>query len=292
MNHDHAGRTAPGSPLRGDSGSRSAAGVDLGTHRLVRSNFLGCCAAVLAAGLFAACGSSQTPAAEPAAQAYELVLLERPDSVEGYVAIQRAVYDLCATSQQIKQGPVKPFPALPATLGTDRITYLVRGRDIVVQHEHLEVLDVSKMDAEHACEVDVTTEKRPSVDMEVGPTHTSIDTDAAGHRNVQTEDVTDLRRANGTSVTSTARYTDSRTQNGIELRCLPQSSPVIIAGALQESCVYAREGVLVWSDGKPIVLASRVKPSPAAKYVMVTEPESLRSINRDDSRFNAATFAR
>jgi hypothetical protein len=250
--------------------------------------------AVLAAGLFAGCGSPQAPAAEHSGTAYELVLLEKPDTLEGYVKSDRAGYDSCVFSAQVIHAATKPFPKLPASLGTKRTTYLIRGRDRVVRHELVAELDKSKMTADHQCEVDITTDKGLDVDLEVGATHTSIGTDDNGRPVVQTEDFTTLRRMDAsTPVESTADYSESRTLNGIEVRCVPKGKPPLDPDQVQDMCVYARDGILVEPDGKPIVLASRLRPAPNWPYVVITEPVSLRTIEHPDSgQFSAATYAR
>ena len=57
-------------------------------------------------------------------------------------------------------------------------------------------------------------------------------------------------------------------------------------------CVYAHDGVLVEPDGKPIVLASRVRLT-ANSPVKIKEPKSLRTIEHPDaSQFNPATYTR
>jgi hypothetical protein len=251
-------------------------------------------AAVMAAGLFAGCGSPQAPAAEHSGTAYELVLLEKPDTLEGYVKVEQAFYGLCVAAAQAMHAATKPFPKLPASLGSTRTTYLIRGRDRVVRHEYLGELDVSKMTADHQCEADIAPDTRLNVDMVVGATHTSIGTDDDGRPLVHTEDITALRRMDASSpAESIADYTESRTLNGIELRCLPKGKPPLDPDQVQDMCVYARGGILVEPDGKAIVLASRLRPVPNSKYIMILEPESLRTIEHpDSSQFNAATYTR
>lgn len=249
--------------------------------------------AVIAA-LLAGCGSPQAPAAEHAGSAYELVLLEKPDSVEGYAKVDRSVYDLCVVSAQTNHTAAKPFPQLPASLGTTRTTYLIRGRDRVVRQEMLAALDTSKNTPDHQCEVDVTASHVLNVDLVAGGTHTWTGTDDDGHPIVKTEDISDLRRAEAASpLQSTAEYTESRTVNGIDLHCLPKGKPPLDDVFLTEMCVYAHDGVLVEADGKPITLASRVKITANYPYVTITEPQSLRAIEHPDpAEFNAATYAR
>jgi len=249
---------------------------------------------LITAGLLAVCGSPQAPAAEHAGSAYELVLLEKPDSVEGYAKVDRGVYDLCVASAHANHTTAKPFPQLPASLGTLRTTYLIRGRDRVVRREMLATLDTSKNTPDHQCEVDVTTAHVLNVDLVVGTMHTSIGTDDNGHPIVKTEDISDLRRAEAAlPVQSTERYTEPGTANGIDLRCLPTGKPPLDDVLLTQKCVYAHDGVLVEPDGKPIVLASRVKVTRNYPFVTIKEPQSLRTIDHPDpAQFNAATYTR
>jgi hypothetical protein len=242
----------------------------------------------LAAGLIAGCGSGRAPAADNSAVAYELVLLEKPDSVENYAKVQRGVYDLCVVAARVAHITAKPFPQLPASLGATRWTYFIRGRDRVVREEMLADLDLSNNTQDHQCEVDITPSRVLNVDLMVGNTHTSID----GDKNVQTQDIADLRRDDAASrPQSTARYTDPLTVNGVDMRCLPAGKPPIDGDLLQQKCIYAQDGVLVEPDGSPIDLASRVRIIPTAP-VFIREPQSLRTIEHPDAQFNAATYTR
>jgi hypothetical protein len=247
----------------------------------------------VAASLIAGCGSRQAPAADNSGPAYELVMLQKPDAVESYAKVDRGVYDLCVVAAQASHMTAKPFPQLPASLGTTRSTYLIRGRDRVVRQELMATLDTSKNTPDHQCEVDVVTNNGLNVDLVVGATHTSIGTDDNGHPTVHTENMSDLRSAEAASrAQSTAKYTEPLTVNGVDLRCLPKGKPPLDGDQLQEMCVYAHDGVLVEPDGKPIVLASRVRITPSYP-VTIKEPQSLRIIEHPDaSQFNAATYTR
>ena len=209
--------------------------------------------------------------------------------MESEAKLERGVYDLCVASAQASHLPVKPFPQLPASLGTTRATYLIRGRDRVVREEMLAAVDGSKDTLEHQCEVDITPRRTLDVDLVVGTTHTSIDAD----NELQTEDIADLRRAEaGLPPPSTAQYTAPLTINGVGLRCLPSGKPPLDGQLLQQLCVYTQDGVLVEPDGKPIVLAKKVRITPGSP-VQVTEPLSLRAIEHPDaSLFNAASYTR
>jgi hypothetical protein len=239
--------------------------------------------------LIAGCGARQAPAADTAGVAYELVVLERPDSVESYAKVERGVHDLCVVAAEASHVKAKPFPQLPASLGATRSTYFIRGRDRVVREEMLAALDVSKNTPDHQCEVDITPSRTLNVDLVVGNTHTSIGDD----KSVHTEDISDQRRADAAMrAPSTARYTDPLTINGVDLRCLPAGKPPIDGNLMQQMCVYAHDGVLVEPDGKPIVLASRVRITPGSP-VTITEPQSLRTIEHPDAgAFSAATYTR
>jgi hypothetical protein len=243
----------------------------------------------VAASLIAGCGSGQAPAADNSSAAYELVVVQKPDSVQTYAQVTRDVYDLCVVSAEALHTTAKPFPQLPASLGATRTTYLIRGRDRVVREEMLAALDVSKNTPDHQCEVDVTPSRTLDVDLVVGNTHTSIGAD----HSVQTEDISDLRSAEAAfRPQSTADYTAPHTVNGVDLRCLPPGKPPIDGEMLQQMCVYAHDGALVEPDGKPIVLASRVRITPTSP-VTIKEPQSLRTIEHPDAgQFNAATYTR
>ena len=257
---------------------------------MVRSRALN---VALTAGLLAVCGSPPAPAADHSVPAYELVVLQKPDTVEGYAKIPRAYYDLCANLTHALNLPTKPFPQLPASLGSQRSTYVIRGWDSVYRHEFLGEFNVSKMDLDHLCEVDVVVDNSPEVQIVVGATRTSIDTDENNHITVTTEDLSDLHAFDRSRpAKSTAEYTDSRTVNGIPLRCLPAGKPPLDPVLITEMCIYAHDGVLVHDDREPIMLAARVKPGPALPYFTITEPQSLRILEHPESQFDVATYTR
>jgi hypothetical protein len=249
-------------------------------------------AAILAAGLVAGCGAAQAPGAPHGSTALELVLMQKPDTVEGYAKLRLAYYDLCVASARINHLEVKPLPAFPATLGATRTTYLFRGRDVVIRIEGLTDLDITKMQPEQGCEVAVAAATRLNVDMQIGDMHTSITSDEDGRPLVQSEDNGNLMRMDASMPSdSTAGYSEPITLNGIELRCLPKTDPIISSGFAQQACVYGRDGIVPEPDGKVILLATRGKPFPNSPYTMVTEPESLRLIEHPDPKlFSAANY--
>jgi len=251
-------------------------------------------AVVLTAGLIAGCGVSQAPAAQPAPNASELVLMQKLDNVEGYAKIPRGYYDLCVAGAELLHMAVKPFPKLPPTLSATRTTYLFRGRDSVIQIEDLGEFDITKMQPEHGCEVVVSTARVSTVDMQIGDIHTSITTDREGQQSVFTEDEGNLLRAEASMPPeSTAGYSEPLTLNGIELRCLPKTDPIITSGLGQQACVYGRDGVVPEPHGKLILLASRSKPFPTLPYSVITEPQSLRLLDHPDPKlFSAANYTR
>jgi hypothetical protein len=243
---------------------------------------------VLTAGLIAGCGVSQAPAAQPTATASELVLMQKPDTVEGYVKTQRATYDFCVVSAQMLHLAVKPFPKIPATLGATRTTYLFRGRDTVIQKEDLGELDITKTLPDQGCEVVVSAAAHLNVDMQVGDIHTSITTDPDGHLDVQTESEAELMRAEASMPReSAASYSEPLTLNGIALRCLPETDPA------EEACVYGRDdGMVPEPHGRLIVIAARFKPISNLPR-MILEPQSLRVIDHPDPKlFSAANYTR
>jgi hypothetical protein len=254
---------------------------------------LGFSAAILAAGLVARCGAAQAPAASHTASALELVLMEKPDTVEGYAKFHLVYYDVCVFGAQMNHLQVKPLPTFPATLGATRTTYLFRGRDVVIRIEGLTDLDTTKMEPEQGCEVDVVGSAMDlNVDMQIGDMHTSITPDEDGRPLVQTEDNGDLMRADASMPSdSTADYTEPLTLNGIELRCSPITDLMKALGS-DEMCVYAHDGTLPKPHGHFIILASRVRPL-KLPYVMITEPQSLRLIEHPDPKlFTAAAYTR
>lgn len=251
-------------------------------------------AVVLSTGLIVACGVPEAPAAQPVTKAYELVLMQKPDTVEGYATLPRGLYDFCVTSAQILHLAVKPFPKLPATLGATRTTYLFRGRDTVIREEDLGEVDTTTTKPEQGCEVVVLPPKVFSIDMQIGDIHTSITTDAEGQQTVFTEDEGDLLRAEGSMPPdSTAGYSEPLTLNGIELRCLPKTDRIISSGLALQACVYGRDGVVPEPHGKLILLALRSKPFPTSPYLVITEPQSLSLIDHPDPKlFSAANYTR
>ena len=94
----------------------------------------------LCAGV-AACSKTDAPAAEASgsggAVAYEVVTVERPESVEAYHKLYRATYDMCAvTRQNLKLPPPPPMKVPPSDFISQRTTYTSDGKAYLVKEEH------------------------------------------------------------------------------------------------------------------------------------------------------------
>ena len=234
----------------------------------------------------AASAATAPPTSGPAAGAngnvsYEVVTVERPESVADFHKLYRASYDLCAGIRESKKLP--PPPAMkqpPADFVSQRTTYASDGKAYLVKNDYFRY-NVSSKDPVPTCE---TSEQKTS-DMELvrdGKVyHASID--EAGKRISEPPDDWAMPPKNSKSI-----YTESKVVKGFAVKCMPMlpNSEKLIT----ELCIAdLKPGTLTQVSGEPIVLSSRVTVVQKMAGAVVTEPVSVKVGQKvDKAMFDAA----
>lgn len=228
---------------------------------------------------------------------YEVVLIDRPTPADGTLhGMADMVYKLCVASAESLHVPVKPLPHMPDDYITQRTTYISDGRSWMKKTESVYKVDVDSLVADKGCEVKIVPDKSFEVVIEHDGKQLNVSGHEDGTTSVDSAD-DDLGAMNAKNAPQTNEdYTDTRTVAGIRLRCLPKSSPLISPKGLIDLCVYEKDGVVMTSDKKSIVLYSNVDPanaSPLAPYTVISEVRSLKlGAAIDPSVFKVETYTK
>jgi hypothetical protein len=240
--------------------------------------------------VLAACGNSGTTTEAPpttesashdaAGKGYEVVLIDRPTPPDGMLHVMGDMtYKLCAVAAESLKVPVKPLPQMPDDYVTQRTTYVSDGHSWMKKAEPVYKVDVDNLAAEKGCEVKIVPDRSFEVTIEHAGKQINVSGHEDGTTSVESAD-DELGAMNAKAAPQTYDdYTDTRTVAGVNLRCLPKSSPLISAKGIIDMCVYAKDGVVTTSDKKSIVLYTNVDPANAdsrVPYTVITEVKSLK----------------
>ncbi|WP_211471221.1 hypothetical protein [Collimonas humicola] len=224
----------------------------------------------------------------------ELVQVERPDPPGAmHRIIRETSYEACAGAAQALNLPVKPFPQVPADYVSERTTVITDGSNYVrkIEHPYNEVAD--QMSPETGCEYRIEPSKEVDIYIVNDGKSTSVRRASDGQWRVEKNTIMPAAKKAGSEDAST--YSEQLTINGVKLRCLSASNPLISRDDLQALCRDASDQPLS-TGGKPVVLYSRVKPPIGGtdfSYVVVTEPVSLKQLNQHDGKiFDPATYTK
>jgi hypothetical protein len=215
----------------------------------------------------------------------ELVQLERqdPPGQQVYALARDMAYTMCKATAEILKKPVKPFPVMPAHYGEVRITTITNGNSMVTKKETFFADSDELMTPQTGCEYRI----KPVKAVEVQITHAGKVIDMASEDGTpqitSTEDNVDPGEIYK-GHKDTKLYTEARTVNGVELRCLPKDYWLLktnIKLDARDMCVYAKDGVVVDLMREPIIVLARAEINilnPKYKFMAITEPLSLRRI--------------
>jgi hypothetical protein len=258
--------------------------------------------ALLALG---ACNEATTapappPSAAPAAGGIqELVQIERKEPADHDWRLTQAIYDICKAGAQAARLPVKPFPPMPAGFGEERITTILDGKSTTVIKESAARFAEGDTGPDRGCEYRIDTQKQQAISITHGGTVTTIERLGDGPGKVlETNEYPDM--AAYIKVRGTEDYTDARTVNGVQMRCLPKDFWLMNTNKyldMRAMCVYHKDGVLLdEAHEKPIVLLSHVLADVMNKqfaYTAITEPLSLRvRASSEPDPFSPATWTK
>lgn len=245
---------------------------------------LALCSLALIAGLpgCAPSEASADSAASAKGRSYELVTVERPESVEEYHGMYKATYEMCAGVRKLqKKSPAPPMLQPPSDYIIQRTTQTHDGKEAYLFHQEYFVYKVEMEEPEFTCRtyLEKTSDTQLARD---GKRHYSS-VDANGKRESSPPDEWDLPQVADTQI-----YPITKVRNGHAVKCmemLPNMEKMIT-----ELCVVdLKPGTLTDSVGEPLVAASRVTIVDGLQSVIVTEPVSLRVGHKiDKALFDAA----
>jgi hypothetical protein len=232
----------------------------------------------------AATGAAPTAsksAASDAGVAYEVVTVERPESVEAYHKAYKATYDICATTRAtLKMPPPAPMKVPPADFISQRTTYTSDGKAYLVKQEYF--VYKSKME-EPTYSCDTYLEKTSSTQLIRGGKVYDAAVDESGKRSSEPPSEWDLPRESKSEL-----YTVPKSVKGHAVKCMPMLPNT--EELITELCIAdLKPGTLTGPAGEPIVLASRVTSAQKMIGVVLTEPVSVKVGEKiDKAVFDAA----
>lgn len=241
------------------------------------------CQAALLASL-TGCSQSDTAADSSAAgdgRSYELVTVERPESVEHYHRLYKAGYEMCAGTRALLKLPPAPPMLQPAKdYIINRTTHTSDGQAYLIRQEYF----TYKMETDgDAMTCRTYLEKVSDTQLVRDGKVYDAYFDPQGKREGGPPQESSLPRDKPSEI-----YTIPKVSNGIALKCmemLPNTEKLIT-----ELCaVDLKPGTLTDSIGKPLTASSRVTAVDDIQGVIVTEPVSLRVGHKvDKAVFDAA----
>ena len=227
-------------------------------------------------------GSTLSEAAvSDAGTAYEVVTVERPESVEAYHKAYRTTYDICAaTRATLKMPPPAPMKVPPADFISQRTTYTSDGKAYLVKEEHF--IYKSKME-EPTFTCETYLEKMSSTQLIRDGKVYDAAVDESGKRSSEPPSEWGLPRESKHKL-----YTESRLVKGYAVKCMPMLPNT--EQLITELCIAdLKPGTLTGPTGDPIVLASRVTSAQKMMGAVLTEPVSVKVGGRiDKGVFDAA----
>jgi hypothetical protein len=197
---------------------------------------------------------------------YEVVTERRPESLPGYAARAKAVYDLCAAAaQMVKRPVVKPFVALPPDFVTERTTHVSDGNAYFRKQEQYSI----GMDSD-TC--DTRIDRTTSILTWQNGTEQRIEIDQEGQLHVDTQSDVDRMPPDATT-----NFTVPKTVRGVPLRCMAPSAQLQTLGASDLCIVTNADGTVLFdSDGVAIEGYFHGTDQELYNSTMVLEPVSAK----------------
>jgi hypothetical protein len=242
---------------------------------------------VTAAGIALALGAcaKQGPG-EPrvgGAPSYEVVTVQRPESVADYHRLYKAEYEMCATTRvEVLELPApKPMLQPAPDYITQRDTYVSDGKSWLHKQEYF---GYKLVDGDPTSGCDTYLEKSSNTQLIRDGKVYDASVGHDGKREGQPPQEWALPRGSGKE----ALYTEGKTVNGFAVKCmkmLPNSEKL-----LTERCIAdLRPGTLSGPTGEPIVLSDRVPVVKDGMATMRTEPVTVKVGHQvDGAIFDAA----
>jgi hypothetical protein len=235
--------------------------------------------------LLAACSKTDATAASPSGGgglSYEVVTIERPESVADYHKLYQATYKICAATREIlKQPPPPPMLQPPADFMTGRTTYTSDGKAFLVKEEHFMYKMKDMEEPVPSCVTYLDTSSNTQMVRDGKTYDVSVETD--GKRTAEVSDGAVVPDAHRDDL-----YTQQKTVNGFAVKCMPMLPGT--SELITELCVAdLKPGTLYGVEGKPIPVASRVTSVQKLASALVLEPVSIKVSQKiDPAVFDAA----
>lgn len=231
------------------------------------------------------------------ATAFEVVTVDRPESVEAFHKLYKFQYDMCAnTRTMMKLPPPAPMKQPPADFISERRTYLSDGKDFLIKTEYF-AYEVKSDEPAFTCETAFVKTTQTEL-IRDGKSHLSY-IDETGQRGSEPPVDVALPRQ-----TDSGGYTEPKIVNGHAVKCMaPLPEMKVLTKGLTEAlpkqltegmaadlCIAdLKPGTLTDNDGRAIVLAARVNVPLVPQGAILTEPVSLKiGLAIDKAVFDAA----
>lgn len=234
----------------------------------------------LSVGLVA-CSKIDVPGAGGADTSYEIVTVERPESVAEYHKLYKATYKMCAYAREVQKLPPPP-PMLqpPADFISQRTTHTSDGKTYLVKSEYF-TYKVRSEGPDFSC----ATYREDTSDTQLIMNGKSYNAgvDEHGKRTSVPPEEFDLPRDPPDTV-----FTVPKTIKGFALKCMPMLPNT--EKLITELCTAdLKPGVPYNNSGRPITVYSRVTIVDQLQSVIVTEPVSIKWGQKiDQAVFDAA----
>lgn len=218
-------------------------------------------------------------AVAPASPAYQLVTVVRPESIADHIRPAKTVYEQCASTATMLKLPVKPFVEVPANFVAERLTQTSDGKSYYMKKQQYGI-DIDDMNPQQGCSTRVKEEAVIERVHKGVVEHIDVDKDGKQVAAEPSESGPSMPRHE-----NLAAFTESRTEHGVALKCLPKGSAGLVPGMLGASClVDAGAGkTLRDADGNALTGYMRDEASGKQFSVLVQEPVSV-SIGAADTQ--------
>jgi hypothetical protein len=240
------------------------------------------CAASVACSRTDSAAVPVAAAATGGGSSYEVVTVERPESVGDYHKLYKAGYDMCATTRELKKMPPPP-PMLqpPADFISERKTYISDGKAYLVKQEYF-VYKMKMEEPSFTCETYL--EKTSNTQLVRDGKVYNAAVDETGKRSSEPAEEWILPRESRKE----RIYTEPKTVKGQAVKCMPMLPNT--DELLTELCIAdLKPGTLTDVVGEPIVLSSRVTSAQKVLGAVLTEPVSVKVGGKiDKAVFDAA----
>ena len=218
-------------------------------------------------------------AAASASSAYTLVTVVRPESISDHIRPAKAFYEQCASTAALLKLPVKPFVAVPASFVAERLTQTSDGKSFYMKKQQYGV-DIDDMNPQQGCATRIKEEAVIERVRKGVVEHIDVDKDGKQVAAEPSESGPQMPHHE-----NLAAFTESRTEHGVALKCLPKGSAGLVPGMLSDSCLLdAGAGkTLRDADGNALTGYMRDEASGKQFSVLVQEPVSV-SIGAADTQ--------